>query len=257
MSLINQVRHMYLLTVFNISAHIGVPLTLGSDLHLEIMRSMCNNSSVPREFAAQTEIQRHIARYILSLDPQNDPQNRCSITKVFDRELEAIRPNFQNSWSAQTEFSLLGAKLYPYAMCFAPQTAPPRGYPEQDRSADMRISTRAILHQGLATIVRLVNVFAGFSRLPEREFDTSLSHKGQVDFDHRVFYPKVYFPVLFFAVYFLLFYLSKNSGAKDEDKGCRSKASREYLPNILKHSHFGRTQTRSEKHRSPKRCYHS
>ncbi len=204
MSLINQVRHMYLLTVFNISAHIGVPLTLGSDLHLEIMRSMCNNSSVPREFAAQTEIQRHIARYILSLDPQNDPQNRCSI-----------------------------------------------------RSADMRISTRAILHQGLATIVRLVNVFAGFSRLPEREFDTSLSHKGQVDFDHRVFYPKVYFPVLFFAVYFLLFYLSKNSGAKDEDKGCRSKASREYLPNILKHSHFGRTQTRSEKHRSPKRCYHS
>ena len=154
-----------LLTCFSLSSHIGVPLILDLDMHLGIIRSMCRNTAVPREFAAQTEVQRYVAKYIPALNLHNDPQTRYSIVQLFDHEIKAIRGYFQDSWSPQAKFNVLAAKLYLYAIYFTPQTASTLECPEDDWPSDIRISIRTIVYQGLRTVVRLVNVFSIHLRL--------------------------------------------------------------------------------------------
>jgi hypothetical protein len=173
---------------------------------------MCRNPSIPRAFSAQVEIQRHVARYISALDMQSDPYSRCSITQLFDRDLDSIKSEFIDDWSGETEFNLLGAKLYLYAFCFAPRTVSPSSYLEQDHSL---ASSTIILRQGFSTVIRLVEVFSGFIDLHP---DESLASTAPFKEDQRIFYPKVYYRTLFFAVCFLLFFLSNESGATKEDK---------------------------------------
>lgn len=187
-------------------------------MHLEIVRSMCRNTSVPREFAAQTEVQRQVAKYISALNPNHDPQTRYSIVQLFDHEIEAIRGCFQDSWSPQAEFNVLGAKLYLYAMYFTPQTASTLEYAEDDRLSDIRISTRTILYQGLRTVVQLVNIFSRLCHPSTPEPHITPFHTDQAGFDHHTCSPKIYFRILFFAVCFLQFFISENLEATDTDK---------------------------------------
>lgn len=207
-----------LLTNLSLSSHIGVSLILDSDVHLEIVRSMCRNTSVPREFAAQTEVQRYVAKYISALNPYSDPQTRYSIIKLYDHEIEAIRIYFQDSWSPQAEFYLLEAKLYLNAVYFTPQTPSALEYPEDDRSSDIRIFTRTILYQGLRTVTRLVNIFSRLCYLSTPESHMNPSHANSESFDDHLCCPKIYFRVLFFAACFLLFFISENLDTTEDEK---------------------------------------
>lgn len=119
---------------------------------------MGRNPSIPQEFVAQIEIQRHTCRFVSSLDEQTDLQTRFTLTQVFDRELDALRIDFKDSWSGEAEFKLLVAKLYLYAMFIAPTKSPEEGSAQKSYDS-VGPSRRIILHLGLATAGRLVRVF--------------------------------------------------------------------------------------------------
>ncbi|KAE9373138.1 hypothetical protein N431DRAFT_406474 [Stipitochalara longipes BDJ] len=199
-----------------LSSHLGLPPTLSSDLYLELIRSMCRNPAISRTFSAQVEIERHVARYIATLDTQREPHSRYSITQLLDNDLDAIRSEYTDSWSEESEFHLLGSKVYLCAFCFTPQTVIPSSYEEQSHSLASSVVSTAILYKGFESVIRLVEVFSGFTNSPLGE--TLALRARKTPFDHRIFYPKLYYRTLFFAACFLLFFLSKASAATEEDK---------------------------------------
>jgi hypothetical protein len=202
----------------------GLPPTLGSDLHLETIRLICCNPSIPKQFAAQTEIQRHLARYVSALEVSHDAQSRTSFVQIFDRELDTIRQQFKQVWTYEIEFSFLAVRLYLYALYFTAQPGQPRSMLEVASSRSLGVSSRMILHLGLATAVRLVETFleGHGSHSMSSTSDTHISHSqvegnGECDNKRGRFYPKRYFQVLFFAGCFLFHFLSSESEATDND----------------------------------------
>jgi hypothetical protein len=196
---------------------------LSSETHLDAIRTMSSNTSIPSGLRAHTEIQRQVSRYITALDISHELYTRISLTKLYDRELEIIRSTFRESWSADIEFHLLGSKIYLYGLCFATTSTYPESVPATapagDLSIDLGLSSQTILHMGLGAIVRLIETFSSsrtslHKRLHQYE-DSPVD--GQCISDH-MFYPKSYFQTLFFAGCFLLFFLSTNVRANPQDQ---------------------------------------
>ena len=196
---------------------------LSSEIHLDAIRTMRSNTSIPSLLRARAEIQRQVVRYITALDISHELYTRIPLTKLYDRELEVLRSTFRDTWSADIEFHLLGSKIYLYGLCFAttntyPESASATGL-AGDLSIDLGLSSQAILHMGLGAIVRLTQTFSNsrtslHKRLHQYE---DCSAYGQCISDH-MFYPKSYFQTLFFAGCFLLFFLSTNVRATPQDK---------------------------------------
>lgn len=197
---------------------------------------MCRNTSIPRDFVVQIEIQRHVARYISTLENQTDLQARFSITQVFDRELDSIRAEFQDAWSATAEFNLLIAKLYLYAMFISPKSDQgPTGnmlggvggaVPQESMDMGADTNRRMILNLGLATVVKLVqvfrtqcgypsttqpstpsNIFATSSSSTAASSNATTSSSTNTNLTHIEFFPKFYFRSLVFAACYLLYFL--------------------------------------------------
>ena len=233
---------MHEFTAFSLSSHLGLPPTLSSDLHLELIQSMCRNPVIPRAFSAHIEIQPHVARYIAALDTQKEPHSRYSITQLLDNDLDTIRSEFAQSWSCENEFHLLGSKIYLYAFCFTPQTVMPSSDEEQSGGS---ITSTALLYKGFKSVGRLVEVFSGFKNSPIREICIFIA--SQTSFDRRIFYPKLYYRMLFFAACFVLFFLSKTPAATEEDKILvQQKLDAIHqifanVPNFFEHEHAAKT----------------
>ena len=188
-------------------------------MHLETIHSMCRKTDIPRNFATQTEIQRHVARYISILERQTDTCSRCAITQMLDQDLDSMKVQFKDGWCDEVEFNFLAAKLYLYALCFAPHSIRSSSSQEAHGASHIEVTAHVLLHHGLTTVVQLVGTFSAFHHLQLHEGNVQIhTPRGRDDFDHRIFYPKVYFRTLFFAVCFLLFFLSTNSNTTPEDK---------------------------------------
>ena len=179
----------------------GLPPHLSSPLQLDHLAFLCRTTAKLRSFAAQTEIQRHVARYMGALNGAIDPLTQQSLIHLFDQELEAIRSNFQDGWSSELEMSLQSAKVYLYALCFIYEGSQVLG----DFGVH-KVSYSIILRSGLRAAARLVHLFDEVTTLPQ----------GHGLF--AIWLPKYHSRNLAFSATFLLTFVAAFPDATESDK---------------------------------------
>jgi hypothetical protein len=95
---------------------LGVPPPIQSSSSLAAVAIMIEIADLPETFAAQVEIQRHMARYLAVLTTDQRYTFNVSAIKIFEVELDSISTRFKTVWNAEAECSLLTAKLSLFAL---------------------------------------------------------------------------------------------------------------------------------------------
>lgn len=197
---------------------------------------------------ARVEIQRHVARYTISLDEPIDQRTKHSLVKHFEQDLSHLPTDYIEVWSEHLDFELLAAKLYLYGLSFVSTSA------QDTRPTHLEVLdmfTRDILQRGLATAVHLLTLVLPLSDKDNFRSLISPVGRGKIGQPDYVFqfssYPKLFFLTIAFANFFLLWFLAVDPQASHTDKElARNYVSATYrfftnFSNSPEHVRYGKT----------------
>lgn len=159
-----------------------------------------------------TEIQRQVARNTTSLDDLAFHGSPVSLIHVFTQELEAIRRNFTNIWTAATEINLQGAMLYLFEHCLL---LADHRESETWKSSDTDHFVATIMQRGHGAALQLIKV------IKELGFASAIDPactKAEDGGAPLLAHPKQHFRLAFYACLFLLKYLDCNPTATVSDQ---------------------------------------
>lgn len=201
-----------------LSMRLGLPPPIQSSSSLAAIANMITEVDMPEDFAAQVEIQRHVARYMTILTADQDYKFNVPAMKIFERELDGVSLHFKASWNTETEFNLLRAKLSLYALACINNPVP-------DRSASLSIS-RSNNDQDLA-ILKLAGLY--FASKLVRIFSDIVDAKAAITCTlpttdslptnaTSTCIPKFYSISLCFATFFLLKFCAFDGNLTQSDR---------------------------------------
>lgn len=164
------------------------------------------------ELVAMTEIQRQVARNIISLDDLSVRGSQLSLVQLLDQELDAIRKRFANCWSSAAEINLQGAKLLFYAhfLLFAEDQES-----EMGKEADVHHFICTVLQRGHSAALELIKVIQDLGLASTSDPPCVRTEDGG---SPLLAHPKQHFRLAFFACVFLLKYVDYGPTTSSTDQ---------------------------------------
>jgi hypothetical protein len=196
----------------------GVSPPIQSSTSLTVVANMIEKVDLPETFAIQVEIQRHVARYMAALTGDQDYAFNLAAMKIFERELDSISLRFKNAWNAESEVSLLKAKLSLYALACISSPAPDHSAslsmsrPNNDHDLDMsKLAGLYFASKLIGLFSEIVDTKAAITKsLPTSDLNTDNSPSPCI--------PKFYALSMYFAAFFLLKFCAFNSRLSQDDR---------------------------------------
>ncbi|KAL2352408.1 hypothetical protein BJ546DRAFT_1064147 [Cryomyces antarcticus] len=220
-----------------LSSWLGLPPSLSSAKSLRNLASFCEDPSIPRNFAALTEIQRQVARLTAALEDTLSTGVPISMVQLFDTDLNGIKEKYSGDWTVTAELDLQAAKLHLYALCLLPRGE--QGASGSSYIFDTKVFIKGILHKGMIAAVRLIQIMTEASVTDQEDPACTDYEEGGCPL---LAFPKNFFCSTVFATCFLFYYLGLNQQASAEEKElARNSVSASYelfmhFPSSLQHT---------------------
>lgn len=190
----------------------GLSPPISSTSSLQKLSMLYDETSIPNEMIAMTEIQRQFARFTSILE-ESGTEISVSLIQMFAQDMDDIKRRFSASWSISAEINLQGAKLYLFAL---PLVSIDQQRLKALRGSDSAAFLHSILQWAHVAAIRLTHLMAelGGLRGAANPFCGTYESGGCPLLAH----PKHHFRVTFFACIMLLKYLDCNRDASPADK---------------------------------------
>ncbi|KAF2492110.1 hypothetical protein BU16DRAFT_564574 [Lophium mytilinum] len=196
-----------------LSAWLGLPPPISSASSLHKLTLLYDDSTIPLEMIAMTEIQRQYAR-IATIFEETNNEPSLTLVQMFIHDLDDVKRRFSSAWTIPCEINLLGVKLYLLAI--------PLVSIDQQRLSSLQGSDAAaflhtILQGGHSAALRLTSLMAeigGPQSLPQEPRCAPYEQGGCPILAH----PKAHFRLAYYACVVLLKYLDCNHSASPGDK---------------------------------------
>ena len=162
----------------------GLLPQISSASQLANIASLINDPGVPRAFAASTEIQFHVARYMVATESIPESRTLRSLIPLFEQDLENVRSKYQDVWSKGIDIDLQNAKVHLYALSFISEESsllPPLG--------PFDTSYKVLLLSGLAAAVRLIYLCSEVHTLFEGRATNETENPSKASVKY---FPKIY-----------------------------------------------------------------
>jgi hypothetical protein len=202
----------------SLSVYLGVPPPIQSSSSLAAVATMIETADLPETFAAQIEIQRHMARYLAVLTTDQHYTFNISAIKIFEVELDSISARFKTVWNAETECSLLIAKLSLFALACISNHATDQSISPSKTQTNVDQSLEVFKLSGLYFSSKLIHTY---SEIVEEKAATTkclLVTELQPGTAPSVCIPKRYTVSIYFATFFLLKFCAFNDRFSQNDR---------------------------------------
>jgi hypothetical protein len=179
---------------------------------------MVEKVSMPQSFAAQVDIQRHMARCRATLTSEREYSFNIAAIRIFERDLDSIPLRYKSTWNSETELSLLKAKLSLHALVCIGNQAPehsallPTGLRDVNHDLDMSKLS------GLYFASKMIRIYSDI--VDAKDITTEPSPHRDLELHNPVSpcIPKFHTRDMTFATLFLLNFCVFNSRLSQNDR---------------------------------------
>jgi hypothetical protein len=197
---------------------LGVPPPIQSSSSLAAVATMIEIADLPETFAAQVEIQRHMARYLAVLTTDQRYTFNVSAIKIFEVELDSISTRFKTVWNAETECSLLTAKLSLFALACISNHGTGQSASPSKTQTNVDESLKVFKLSGLYFASKLINTYSEMVEEKSSTTERLLSKELQLGTAPSVCIPKRCGKSISFATFFLLKFCVFNNRFSQNDR---------------------------------------
>jgi hypothetical protein len=194
-----------------LSAWEGLPPLGSSASSLHKLATLYDESSIPLETIALTEIQRQYARAASTFEETNNEPS-LTLVQMFMHDLDNVKQRFSSGWSISCEINVLGVKLYILGISLVTID---RDRPSSLDGSDASAFFYTILQWAHAAAIRLTKRMVEAAG-PKTSEALSCAPYGQGC--PLLAHPKSHFRILYYACIILLKYLDCNRSASPADK---------------------------------------
>ncbi len=198
--------------VNRLSSFLGFCPQLCLPSQLDQVSKTARGIAVPKDFAAQTEIQLQISRYTANFDGVVEDSTRYSLIQIFEGELNRVKSDYQETWTEELEIQFQAAKIYLFSLCLVTERST---CPIGSGEANNHLPFHIVMSKGFTAASCLI--------LTARRIDLRTVPQGSYPQTSGanspfLFYPRPYLTSIFFAAVFLLKFLVAQPLASHEDR---------------------------------------
>jgi hypothetical protein len=190
----------------------GLPPSLASGSDLREIAQLCRDYPCYIDFAAQIDVQRHLAKFCVALKECKEHALRMSLIRLFSDELDATRNGYRGKWAVETELQFLGAKMFLYGFSFRSRNRNPE-VSDSTTASEMNSSLHVLLYEAMGVAAKMIYTF---SELKDQDDDGS--HFETSKFPPQIFFPKHYIFSFCYACLVLYHFLEANTQAPKSEQ---------------------------------------
>lgn len=183
----------------------GLPPSLASGSDLRDIAQLCHDYPYSLDFAAQIDIQRHLAKFCVALKECKEHTLRMSLIRLFSGELDDTCSEYRGKWAVETELQFLGAKMFLYGFSFRSRNRNPE-VSDSTTASEMNSSLHVLLYEAMGVATKMIYIF---SELKDQDDDGS--HFETPKFPPQIFFPKHYIFSFCYACLVLYHFLEVNT----------------------------------------------
>ncbi len=190
----------------------GLPPSLASGSDLQEIAQLCRDYPCSTDFAAQIDVQRHLAKFSIALKECKEHALRMSLIRLFSDELDATRNKFPGKWAVETELQFLGAKMFLYGFSFRSRNRSPE-VSNSTTASEMNSSLHVLLYEAMGVAAKIIYTFREL-----KYQDDDSTHFETSRFPPQIFFPKHYIFTFCYACLVLYHFLDSNTQAPKSEQ---------------------------------------